>query len=374
MPKENPLTGTGVYYPACSRDVLYAYHGILGKVSEEDYNPKYIYEPQEVIATEKAFRKIWQQGALYSNAARLSMGITDQRSMFFGMDRAAGDDEYVFLNICKPHDAGKWGYHLVFDPRKLISEGALVGLDDLQGLYMSAADRIGIEDRNDDTTWTPEEMDAFREDAEFIQDVWRIKGGEAVDWLNWIQGIAVDSPVNKAALRFVDREVGGRHENIIRWLASSPQSAVGYAEMLMPDVVPLDWLVGVVFRKDWIEIDDFVAVYGPPGEPDPPEPPEIWAAQWIMDRRGHPARCMRCGDWIGLAPLEIPEGTSSYHYPRIYRDRMRAEGIDDPIRVMVCQSCGAAFDTGRSFATEGSFRAEKYVAQVGDLEYEPYRW
>ena len=367
-PQENPRTGTGVYYPACTEQTLYAYHGISGRVSPEDYDKRFISRPQNLIATEEAFRIIWQRGAVYSSAIREEMGVTEQSSMIFGMDRAAGDDEFVFLNVCKPHSAGELGYHLVFDPYKLVSEGALVGLDDLQGLYMSIAQSLGIEDINNDETWTPEQKDDFRKDAEFVQRVWRMRSAEANDWLEWIQGLREDSPVNRAALRYVSRELGDRRKHIVRWISTNVKSAVNNAELLMPDELPLDWLAGVIFRRNWIEIDDFVAAYGMPGT-EPPPALDFSAAHWVSERTGHPARCVRCGDWFYFEPLQIPEDRSLV-FSRTYRDRKRIPGTEETLRVMVCSSCGAAFSTGGFL--EDSFTEEEYVGQYEDLEDAPY--
>lgn len=363
MSKKNPTTGTGVYYPACGEQRLFAYHGIAGWLDPKDRDPKLIYEPQELVATEEAFRHIWKQGAVYSNVARQQMGISDERSMFFGMDRAAGDDEYVFLNICRPHDAGKHGYHLVFDPYKLVEEGALIGLYDMQSLYMTIAENLGIEDRNDDTTWTPDELEAFRDDVEFAQDVWRLRSGEAFDWLEWIQGLRKKSPVNAAALRYVNRQLGARLENIIRWRVSSPEAAIDRAEILIPDELPLEWLVGVIFRKNWIEIDDFIEVYGPPGS-EPPPALDFWGAFQVSEAPGYPARCPRCGDWFGLEPLEMSESMS---WLSTWRDRMRVPGEEEILRVMVCRKCGAAF--AKRGWSEEPFTDEEFVGEYGDLEY-----
>ena len=166
---ENPTTGTGVYYPPCGPETLYAYHGIASRVDPEQYDRRYVAGPQQLIATEEAFRTIWQQGAVYSAVRRESMGIMGQSSMMFGMDRAAGDDESVFLNVCVPHSAGEKGYHLVFDPYKLVSEGALVGLDDLQGSYMAVADGLGVEDRNDDRAWSRDQLDPLDAASPVVQ-------------------------------------------------------------------------------------------------------------------------------------------------------------------------------------------------------------
>lgn len=368
-PEKNPTTGTGVYYPACGEDALYAYHGIAGTIDPEKYDKRIIYSPQELMATEEAFRHIWQQGVVYSNAMRQELGITSERSMFFGTDRAAGDDQFVFLNICRPHDTGRLGYHLVFDPYKLVSEGALIGLDDMQGLYSAIAGNLRIEDRFRPVDWIPEQIEAFREDAEFAQRVWRMHSGEAVDWLEWIQGIRQKSPVNAAALLYVSRQLDAHLHNVVKWLSTSRESAIKSAEVLMPNELSLDWLVGVIFRKNWIEIDDFVEFYGPPGS-EPPPALDLGEAIWVDGRAGHPARCMHCGDWLYLAPLEIPEDRSTW-YSRIYHDRMVVPGTDKSIRVMKCLSCGAAFDTGGF--TEQAFEEEEYVGQFEDLEHGPYR-
>jgi hypothetical protein len=139
----------------------------------------------------------------------------------------------------------------------------------------------------------------------------------------------------------------------------------------MPRVLSLDWLIGVIFRKNWVKIDDFIEHYGPPGT-EPPEALDFHFAHWVSERTGHPARCARCGGWMYLAPLDLPESASSWG-PRVYHDRMRVPGFDNPIRVMECKSCGAAFAVPPGYK-EGPFEIEEFVGEFEDLEHEPYRW
>lgn len=370
MPIEkNPKTGTGIYYPPCGPEALYAYHGISGRVDPEKYDSRFVHGPQQLIATEEAFRTIWQQGAVYSSVRRESMGIVGQSSMIFGMDRAAGDDDFVFLNVCVPHSAGERGYHLVFDPYKLVAEGAIVGLDDLQGSYMQVAQNLGIENWNNDSTWSPEQLDDFEKLAEKIQQAWRLEGQDAGFWLEWIQGLVSAYPINLEPIYAIDEYIGGRHESIIKWMSESRKSAVSYAELLVPDELPLEWLVGVIFRKNWVPIEDFIQEYGPPGT-EPPPAPEFHEAHQIEGSTGHPAKCPRCGDWIGLTTLEVPGWGSS-----VFRDSMRLKGSDDNDDVMnliVCLSCGAAFRM-HGFG-DNSFSAEEYVGHIDDFEYKPLGW
>jgi hypothetical protein len=368
--EENPKTGTGVYYPPCGSDALYAYHGISATIDPEKYDPKLVAGPQRLIATEEAFRTIWQQGVIYSAVQREKQGIIGQSSMFFGMDRAAGDDEYVFLNVCTPHSAGEKGYHLVFDPYQLVSEGAIVGLDDLQGSYMSVAQNLRIEDRNDDSTWTKKQLVEFKKFAKRIHKAWRLDGQDAELWLEWIQGVLETYPINLEPIYEIDEEIRGYHDNIIKWMVDNRGSAIRYAELLIPDELPLEWLVGVIFRKQWVEIDDFIEVYGPPGT-EPPPALEFHEAFRIDDSSaGHPARCSRCGDWMNLPLLEVPE--SGFWGSGVFRDQMKHKDSGEVMSLMVCKSCGAAFK--RPGFGDTSFDEEEYVGQIEDFEYEPLSW
>lgn len=366
--EENPKTGTGVYYPPCGPEALYAYHGIAGRIDPEKYDRRYVAGPQQLIATEEAFRTIWQQGAVYSAVRRERMGITGRSSMIFGMDRAAGDDDFVFLNVCVPHSAGEKGYHLVFEPYTLVAEGAILGLDDLQGSYMAVADDLKVEDRNDDRTWTYEQLAKFEELAEQIQDAWRIEGVDAGFWLEWVQGLLSKYPINLEPIYAIDDHIGGRHENIIRWMSEARASAIRYAELLMRDELPLEWLVGVIFRKNWIEIDDFIQEYGPPGT-EPPPAPEFHEAHQIEGSTGHPAKCAQCGDWMNVPPLEVSSGWRS----GVFRDRMKSKDTGEVMNLMVCKACGAAFKQP-GIRDESAFASEEYVGQLEDFEYEPLSW
>lgn len=366
----NPTDGTGVYYPAC-HERLFAYHGINAHPDPKQ-NLQYVYEMHEVVATEEAFRSIWREGVLYSYAERLRRGEHGPSSMIFGMDKVAGDDEYVFLNVCKPHSAGHVGYHFVFDPYELISNGAHIGLYDLQSFYMNIAERLNVENRNDDKTWTDEQVAKFVEDAEFVKSVWRISDGEAITWLKWVQGVIKKSPVNANALRYIARVVGNIGYHNIRWVSTDRGAATRHSELLMPQKLPLSLLVGVIFRKQWIEIDDFVNYYGPPGS-EPPPAISIHDAGSVAHTTGHPARCPHCRGWINLEPLRIPE--SSWMYGYVWQDRRQCPGIELPVRVMKCKSCGAALGHHRSsLSWDEPFDPEEYLCQYKETEYVGHRW
>lgn len=368
--ESNPLTGTGVYYPA-SAGRLFAYHGISGR-PERTQKMEYIYEMYETVATEEAFRTIWKQGVLYSHASRVAMGERGPSSMIFGMDKVAGDDDFVFLTVAQPHSVGHRGYHLVFDPYQLVQDGAKIGLWDLQSFYMQIADRIGVPNRNDESTWNYDQVAKFLEDANFVKDVWRISDGEASEWLEWIQGVRKKSPVNANALRYIARQVADIGYHNIRWLSTDRKVAINRSELLVPKKLSLKSLVGVIFRKQWIEIGDFVDYYGHPGS-EPPPAVSIHQAN-LVDITGNPARCPRCHDWMSNEPLAIPEG--SIFSRSVWHDRMQGPGMEQPGRVMVCKACDAAFGhkTGGFMSHDDPFSPEEYICQYSDMQHVSPTW
>jgi hypothetical protein len=348
----NPVTGTGVYYPSCTVDNLYAFHGIAGRIDPKDYDRRIISEPQEMMACEKAFRKIWQDGYLYSSRARAAKGEIVDSSMFQVIDRLAGDDGYVFLNICEPHATGHRGYHLVFDPYSLVEKGAIIGMNDLQSFYITITDNLNVNNRFEIESWKDCQVRDFIEMANDVQDVWRVRKQDAVLWLEWIQGIREHYPLSIESLRWVNRQLGAYMHNTIRWITISRGSAAGNAELLFPEKLSLENLVGVVFRKKYYEIEDFVDVYGFPGE-TPPRAMDIAEACMADRDRGHPIRCPVCRGWMDLPPLEIRDGFSP-----VFPGRARIPGIEWPVYVMVCRSCGAAF----------TLENDEYVGQYDELE------
>lgn len=369
--QKNPRDGSGVYFPGC-RERLFAYHGVAARATLPE-KQVYVYEMYEVVATEEAFRSIWKEGFLYSHAERVARGEAGPSSMIFGMDKVAGDDEFVFLNICKPHGTGRIGYHFVFDPYQLVDNGAQIGLWDLQSFYMNIAERLEVKDRNDDTTWTDEQVEQFVEDAEFVKSIWRVSDGEAITWLRWIQGVLRKSPVNANALRYVARVVGDIGYHNIRWAATDRDVAARRSELLMPKVLPLELLAGVIFRKQWIEIDDFIRYYGPPGT-EPPPAIEVHDALQISDSVGHPAKCSRCGGWIDLEPLEIKKSSWSSGYP--WKNDQKCPGIGHPITILVCKSCGGAFGRREKIFgfNDDPFKPEEYICQYEECKYVSPRW
>ena len=376
---ENPRTGTGVYYPA-SVDRIYAFHGINGRATWEA-QPKYAYEIREIVATEEAFRTIWKQGSLLSSTVRQeceASGELVHSSLIFATDRVASDDQYVFLTVTEPHSIGSKGYCFAFDAYQLVEAGAVIGLSDLGSFfYGSAAEKIGVKDRNDISTWTPEQIEEFQERIRPVQNVWRISGEKALDWLDWVHGKRDKNPVSARSIRTAANTVTGTGryakigEHNIEYIAKDRHSS-RKAELLVPRTLFLDTLVGVIFRKNWVEIQDFVEAYGIPGT-EPPSALDPWQANQLGSY-GHPARCKRCGDWIFHNPMYIPEGSSMWD--PVWRSDMKVPGVEQPIMVIRCSSCDAAFGY-RDDAFGSSydpFLDEEYLGQFSDLKYAPRRW
>ena len=364
--ERNPLTGTGVYYPVCKPEAPFAFHAVAARVHPDDYDRRLIYEPQEMVATEKVFRDIWKQGAIFSARERVQLGITKQSSMLFPTDIMAGDDKFVYLSLCEPHSAGYRGYHFAFDTVELLNDGANIGIDDLNGFYGTIADNIGVTDKRDLSSWSESQIDLFAEQVLMVQDCFRYSGYEAVEWLKWVMREKDKYPLNVQYMRYVDRYINKsmHHKYIIRNITTSRESALSNAEVLIRHVLPLSFLSGVIFRKVWFDIDDFIQIYGIPGtEPYPVI--DISDAVRIYDRSGFPARCVLCGGWLGGNPFEV-EKYSSFGIRNVHRDRMRVSGESDIIRVYTCQECGASFELDNY--------CERYVGQLEDLEYVPYSW
>lgn len=376
---KNPTTGTGVYYPA-SVDRIFSFHGINGR-PPRGVKLQYAHELYEIVATEEAFRTIWKQGALLSSTVRQECeeaGEKVHNSLIFATDIAAGDDQYVFLTITEPHSIGSRGYCYGFDAHRLVEAGAVIGLSDLGTLfYGRATEKIGVKDRNDLSTWTPEQIQQFKELIRPARDVWRISGEKAIAWLDWILGKRAKNPVSARAIRTAANKVTGtgRYESIgehnIEWISQDRRSS-RKAELLVPRMLYLDMLVGVIFRKNWVGIQDFVDFYGNPGTEPPPalEPLQAHA----LESSGHPARCSRCGDWIYHDPMYIPE--RSYMYSPVWHDRMKVPGVERPIMIMRCDSCDAAFGYRDSdFGSFGDpFLSEEYLGQYSNMEHVPYTW
>jgi len=362
-----------VYYPASS-DRIFSFHGICGHPPRGE-KLQYSYELHEIVATEEAFRTIWKQNALLSSTMRQTLeaaGEMVHNSLIFATDRVAGDDQYVFLTVAEPHSVGSRGYGFVFDARQLIEAGAVIGLNDLGTFfYGRVAEKIEVPDRNDLSTWSCEQIETFQDRIKPVQNVWRISGQKALDWLDWVKGERVDNPVSAKTLRIAANKVANVGEHNIEWIAQDRRSARN-AELLVPKSLFLDTVVGVLFRKNWVEIEDFVEAYGFPGT-DPPQALEPWQAH-MLESYGHPCRCKRCGNWMLHDPLHIPERSSMWS--SIWHDRMKVPGVESPIMIMRCNSCDAAFGhrgDGMSFFND-PFTDEEYLGQYSDLEHVPYRW
>jgi hypothetical protein len=375
----NPRTGTGVYYPA-SVDRIFAFHGVCGYPPWEE-QPKYAHELREIVATEEAFRTIWKQGVLLSSTVRREFEKSGERvhnSLIFATDAVAGDGQYVFLTVTEPHSIGSKGYHFAFDAYQLVEAGAVIGLDDLGSVfYGSAAEKIGVQNRNDLSTWTPEQIEEFRERIRPVQEVWRISGEKALDWLDWVHGKRASNPVSAKAIRTAANKVTGTGrwakigEHTVEHVTKDRRSS-RKAELLVPRTLLLDMLVGVIFRKNWVEIQDFVEAYGLPGT-EPPPALDPWQAN-KLGSYGHPARCKRCGDWIFYDPLSIKEGSSVFD--PVWRSDMKVPGVEQPIMVIRCNSCDAAFGhrSGDFSSSYDPFLDEEYLGQFGDMKYAPRGW
>jgi hypothetical protein len=374
----NPRTGTGVYYPA-SVDRIFSFHGIAGR-PPRGAKLQYTYELHEIVATEEAFRTIWKQGALLSSTVRQEFEKSGERvhnSLIFATDKVAGDDRYVFLTVAEPHSIGSKGYSFAFDAHQLVEAGAIIGLEDLGSFfYGSLAEKIGVKDRNDLSTWTPEQIEQFQDRVKPVQDVWRISGEKALDWLDWVQGKRAGNPISAKSIRTAANKVTGTGryakigEHNIEHISKDRHSA-RKAELLVPRTLFLDNLVGVIFRKNWVEIQDFVDVYGSPGTDPPPALDPLQAH--ALGSCGYPVRCKRCGGWIFQDPMHIPD--SSLWCP-VWHDRMKVPGIERPVMVMKCSSCGAAFghpDDSFSFSYD-PFSDEEYLGQYSDMKYAPHIW
>ena len=368
---ENPTTGTGVYFPA-SHGCVFAFHGVSGH--PDRHSIKYAYHLHEIAATEAAFREVWRQGVLLSSLERDKMG-RGHSSMIFATDVVGGDDQYVFLTVTEPHSIGHHGYHFVFDPYVLVEEGALIGLTDLGSMfYGSLSERLEVKNRNDLWSWTEAQIDEFQRRIEPVQKAWRIGGRKATEWLRWVQGDRARNPVSAKTLR--ENTVGIRvGDHNIEYIVKDRTSA-RKAELLVPfelDLRTSRALKGVIFRKNWIPAGDFIEFYGEPGT-EPPPAIEPLEAHMLPDT-GNPAVCPKCHGWMNLGPLEVPE--DSYRARSIWRTQMLKPGMEHPITLLVCRSCGAAFadpEQTRWSSNNNAFATEKYVGQYDEFKYVSRGW
>jgi hypothetical protein len=368
--RENPTTGTGVYFPASS-GCVFSFHGVNGRPDRSSL--KYAYHLHEIAATEAAFREVWRQGVLLSSLERDRLG-GGHSSMIFATDVVACDDQYVFLTVAEPHSIGHHGYHFVFDPYVLVEEGALIGLTDLGTMfYGSLSEQLGVENRNDLWTWTQGQIEAFQRLIEPVQKAWRVSGRKAVEWLRWVQGDRARNPVTAKTLRAnaIGIRVG---EHNIEYIVKDRTSA-RRAELLVPfelDLRTSRALKGVIFRKNWIPIGEFVEAYGLPGTEPPPAIDPVEAN--MLPSTGNPAICSRCHGWMYLRPLEIPDRSPVWSV--VWKDDMQKAGADRVQRLMVCGSCRAAFASPEKGMAVGHdpFVAEEYVGQYDEFKYVRRGW
>jgi hypothetical protein len=360
MAKKNPLTG-GSYHPSCHNRLI-AYHGV--SAHGERYFPG-----SDVIASDMAFHDIWKDGAIYSSEERCHrIGVNTGRSCLFTSDRLAGDGKYVFLTLCKPHGIGSDGYYLAFDAINLVQNGAIVGIEDLNFIYRHIIHDVDpyIDNYRFDEkpTWTRDMISEYTEKVTFVQEVLRLRGRSAKEYLEWISGERKKHPLTEAEIRWVHKELG-HHMHSAGRLVKDREIAASRAEILVDTELPLDLLIGVVFRKKWYEIDDFATAYGMVGTD----------SKIVMDRTsgyaadndtGYPNRCRRCGGLVWLPPFETK--SQGIWDNTVYRGRMKSKNTGWLGSVMVCKSCGAVFSSDNS---DSHYAEEKdnYLGQIDDFEY-----
>jgi hypothetical protein len=168
-------------------------------------------------------------------------------------------------------------------------------------------------------------------------------------------------------LRWVYREINQKPWYLIDKLATNRKVALNEAELLFPWMLPLSACVGVIFRRDYYKIDDFIQYYGPPGGlSEPPPPPSLSQARYVEDHTGHPMRCPRCGEWMLYEPGWLP-GRDEWSYGRmsvIGYGRKAIPGYEYPQDVWYCRKCDAAFLRG----IDGTYKPIEYIGQYHDLE------
>jgi hypothetical protein len=316
----------------------------------------------ETMSIEATFKNIWKDGAVFSSRERCRKGISSKKSCLFTRDTIAGDDKYVFMTLCKPHSIGKAGYYLAFDAEDLARRGAIVGIDDMDSVYYATIhavdpniDRYGIKEI---PPWSEDTMKEYLEKIEFAQEIFRLHGKRAIEYLKWIRGIRKDNPITEAEVRWVDREL-----NILHYLytsgtlVNSRSSAVNSAEILVEKALPLDRLIGVIFRRKWYTIRDFSDAYGVIGK-------ESNVALGPHDApRGYPHRCPRCRGLVWRSALASSRDES---WSPVHRDRVKAAWMKYPVYVIVCQSCSAVFNS--SHGNNPLQNEDAYLGQIEDFE------
>ena len=358
----NPWTGTGVWYPA-SENVLLAYHGVQGKAIVGG-DPPYMSQSH---GAETSFRNIWMYGEILSFREREDRGIKTQRSLFGDLDKIAGDDRYVFLRPSFPHAAGEYGFNFIFDVNYLVKNGALISLEDLGGSYMQIARNMAYDFSIHPEKMSLREKKQFLQTAHIIQQIWRLKGKKALQWTDWVMGKTERYPVDIYQLKYaMELAKESYYDNIIRWISTSQESATKSAEILVRDSLPVEWACGVIFRKNYFKIDDFVSFYGMPGEAPPkdlsPMQPYEHRA-YVEDRTGVPGKCPVCGEWLRRHPLEKVK--TSWFSRTLTNVKHPKTG--KKTRAYVCQSCGATFAPHSQLAKQ-FFRSDEYLGNIAELE------
>lgn len=318
--KINPFTGAGTYYPA-SDIFLKAYHIITGTD-----------EKVGTVDLEKAFASIWTSGALLSYREREKQSFVEETALF-ERDIIAGDDEYVFLTVCEPYKRQDAIYSFVFDPFVLIEHGGIVRLEDLGTHYLYIVSRINYGGE----LWSENQIREFRKKADLVKSVYDLRSRNAIYWLEWIAGLKKIHPLKYIRFKRFFAEVLP-YIYVSSDIFNSRIHAVDNAELVFPTMLPLNLLTGVIFRRDYYEIDDFVKYYGLPGTvPDEILPRSY--EKWVKKRKGHPIRCPRCDEWMGLPPLALPERPTDKSEVFYTLERSRWERFEG----MVCNVCGAVF-------------------------------
>lgn len=356
---DNPWTESGVWYPDSAK-VLLAYHGIQGHQHGDGGLRGGTFD------AEKSFRNIWKSGHLISSRQRQESGIASVGSMFFPLDVAAGDDRYIFLKPCLPPTVGEYGYNIVFDVKYLISQGALIGLVDFHTFYTDIAIKIDASSLSFTERWTKKEQIEFFNYALLLQSNYRLQGQPALQWVDWLLGQRKKFPINPRILKKVAAKIGAVYKDHTNELVTKDrEEALHNAEVLVKDMVPLEWACGVIFRSSYYNIADFVQEYGPPGTVPPLEQSpgtEKQHAEFIEPRLGTPGRCPICNSWVRFRPLQLEQKV-----PEIRS--MKHPKTGEKVIVYNCGSCGAIFHP-RILESAPYFKKDEYLGNLADLETE----
>lgn len=251
--RPNPRTPDGSWYP----NELLAYHAVFGDSRE-------------------GFTAIFSQGELRAAAYRPE--AVSSTSLYW-TDRAAGDDEYVFLSLGAPqtfrYDPG---YLFVVDPVMAIEElTAIVGEKDLDGEYLHLVDKImaahdlTVDARNAERY--PNVVSDFTFEVAELVSRFRHEGDTAMAYLRTF------------------------------WEGRAPRSLP--PEMLIPEGLEMADCRAFIWDRVFIEAADFSDLFETGGFPP------VGRSRVTTRLRGFPLRCPLCGGPVvkvqTLAQLDIAQ-------------------------------------------------------------------